>query len=401
MCGEDGSLLGTTRDSLEQRIERAVTKGVEVIVVGAGLAGISVANRLVSKVRSLLLLELGGEIGENWLFKREDFLLQKEWRQFLKSPFFFQNHAQVIGVDGKKQLLFMEKGGKTYAFSYRHLVIASGASFPVSEIFVNVEPGRVLSLPTAKALLQEVGSLLGERILWLGSWKRGLSLLETLHHMGYEVLGVLETSPYWQGGRDSLYLLKEIPFFRCCRLLEVESGKKKGVCVSFLDSFGEHRLEADVIVVAEAPKPSIYWLLDRGLQLQFNQGYISVSSCGKTEEVCVYALGDVVSLHWEPEEVVEMAEKIALHWGEPCVFVPLEKGKGISRLCPTKLCKGVEHPVFWVFPERVVEEGFVEVEGEGKVLFRKKISWLTPWEGVKIELPKVYPYQKLRVLLWE
>jgi putative flavoprotein involved in K+ transport len=222
-----------------------VDERVEVVVIGAGQAGLAASRRLTEQGREHLVLERAGQVGGRWRTERWDSLTLVSPNWSLRLPGFDYAGDDPDGYLGKDGVVrYLED----YAASFRppvrydtevdsvaghpsgrgFLVTTAAGRISADNVIVATGPYHLPTLPPAAAALpadvrqlhaahyRNPEQLPPGAVLVVGTGQSGAQIAEELYRAGREVhlsVGGSGRAPRRYRGRDIIWWLLQVGFF--------------------------------------------------------------------------------------------------------------------------------------------------------------------------------------------
>ncbi|TAM74320.1 NAD(P)/FAD-dependent oxidoreductase [bacterium] len=272
----------------------------EVVVIGAGPAGIAAAERAAAYGRSVIVLDDNPEVGgQIWRGERER-LTRGDVRWILG--------ARVVDVVGERALLVEGTGGGAERVVFEHLVLATGAR----ERFLPF-PGWTLPGVTGAGGLQAMvkGGLPieGKRVVIAGSGPLLLAVAAYLRGRGARIAYIAEQAPWRRLAGFSLHLLCSVEKLRQALALRVAlAGVPYAASTWPLAAEGEGNLERAVLRTSRGTVrigcdylacgfglvPNLE--LARLLNCDVRDGFVAVDEHQRTSCAGIFAAGEVTGI---------------------------------------------------------------------------------------------------------
>lgn len=271
----------------------------EVVVVGAGPAGIAAAERAAAYGRSVIVLDDNPEVGGQ--------IWRGERARGTRSDVTWMCSASVVDEAGERALL-VERAGGAERVAYEHLVLATGAR----ERFLPF-PGWTLPGVTGAGGLQAMvkGGLPidGKRVVVAGSGPLLLAVAAYLRGRGARIAYVAEQASWRHLAGFALHLARNVAKLRQALALRSALEGVPYVARTWpLAAEGEGRLER---VVLRTPRGAVridcdYLACGFGLvpnlELAYllgceaREGFIAVDEHQRTSRAGVFAAGEVTGI---------------------------------------------------------------------------------------------------------
>jgi NADPH-dependent 2,4-dienoyl-CoA reductase/sulfur reductase-like enzyme len=181
----------------------------EIVIIGAGPAGISAAERLVANGLKPILIDEGARAGGQGYRRPADDLaldmiklMGSEAGRYtalhacfaaLRDRIDYRPQTLVWAIDGKR--LHLLRDGRAETLDYDKLLIASGAMDRIAPLPGWTLPG-VFTLGGAQVALKDQGCLIGSRVAFLGSSPLLTLAAKQYRVMGAEIAVIADTTPF-------------------------------------------------------------------------------------------------------------------------------------------------------------------------------------------------------------
>jgi sarcosine oxidase subunit alpha len=254
--------LGKLPHEPDHRRRRRLNLHPDVLVIGAGMAGLAAAAEASKAGASVVLLEQGREAGGHLLGEATSALRSGLAREALGSGARFLAGTAAFGVFGGG-LIAAAGPDALYRIRARHVIFATGAIEGSAVFPGNDLPGVMLS-SGAHLLIHRYGVLPGRRAVVLTGDNVGYSTAWALRDAGAEVTVVdLRSEGGWPEG---------FPVFAGSTILSAHGRRRvSAVSVGSPGASSGRKVSCDLVVNACVQTPSTNLLAQAGTRLVFDE----------------------------------------------------------------------------------------------------------------------------------
>lgn len=382
---------------------------VDVMVIGAGAAGMAAALKAKEKGAEVLLVERDERTGGILNQCIHNGFGLHYFRQELTGPEYaerFQEKMEKMGiraltnayvkrVEDRRVILVTEQGIEEVEVGV--LVYATGArERPFGSLMIPGDrPSGIFTAGVAQRLINIENRLPGKRALILGSGDIGLIMARRLTLEGMEVVGVVERLPY-AGGllRNVIQCLEDynIPLYLSSTVVEVRGRERleKVVVAKVDEQFrpipGTERVfKVDTLVLSVGLIPQVELIENLVVKNPTSKG-VGVSNIGQTSRDWIFSAGnctvifDLVDyVSYEGETAGRYAAKFVR--GEiPREKIPVKAGKNVMVIHPIWYTPA-ESLTLYLRVKKPIEKGRLVV---GR--FEKEFEDLIPSEMLRVKI---------------
>ena len=274
--------LGTVPHEPDHRRRRRINLHPDVLVIGAGAAGLAAAAEAAKAGATVVLLEQGREAGGHLLGDANVTLRSGLARQMIESGVRFLPNTAAFGVFGGR-LVAAAGPDALYRIRAKHLIFATGAVEQSAVFPGNDLPGVMLS-SGVELLLHRYRVLPGTRAVVLTAENAGYSSAWALKDAGAEVTVVdLRSEGGWPEG---------FPVVPGSTILSAQGRRRvTSVTVGSPGSTSGQKVACDLVAIASVQMPSTNLLAQAGAKVAFDdamQVFLPVEMPERT-----YAVGAV------------------------------------------------------------------------------------------------------------
>ena len=274
--------LGTVPHEPDHRRRRRINLHPDVLVIGAGAAGLAAAAEAAKAGATVVLLEQGREAGGHLLGDANVTLRSGLARQMTESGVRFLPNTAAFGVFGGR-LVAAAGPDALYRIRAKHLIFATGAVEQSAVFPGNDLPGVMLS-SGVELLLHRYRVLPGTRAVVLTAENAGYSSAWALKDAGAEVTVVdLRSEGGWPEG---------FPVVPGATILSAQGRRRvTSVTVGSPASTSGQKVACDLVAIASVQMPSTNLLAQAGAKVAFDdamQVFLPVEMPERT-----YAVGAV------------------------------------------------------------------------------------------------------------
>jgi sarcosine oxidase subunit alpha len=271
--------LGTVPHEPDHRRRRRINLHPDVLVIGAGAAGLAAAAEAAKAGATVVLLEQGREAGGHLLGDASVGMRSGLARQALESGVRFLADTAAFGVFGG-MLVAAAGPDALYRIRAKHLIFATGAVEQSAVFPGNDLPGVMVS-SGVQLLLHRYGVLPGRRAVVLTADNAGYSTAWALKEAGAEVTVVdLRSEGGWPEG---------FPVVPGSTIVSAHGRRRvTGVTVGPAGSTSGQRVSCDLVAIACMQAPSTNLLAQAGARLAFDdtmQTFLPVEMPERTHAV--------------------------------------------------------------------------------------------------------------------
>ncbi len=339
--------LGTVPHEPDHRRRRRINLHPDVLVIGAGAAGLAAATAAADAGATVVQLEQGREAGGHLLGDPNASLRSRLAREALESGVRLLPNTAAFGVFGG-MLVAAAGPDALYRIRAKHLIFATGAVEQSAVFPGNDLPGVMLS-SGVELLLHRFGVLPGRRAVVLTADNAGYSTAWALRDAGAEVTVVdLRSEGGWPEG---------FPVVPGSTIVAAHGRRRvTGITAGPPGASSGHRIRCDLVVIASVQMPSTNLLAQAGARLAFNdtrQAFLPVDMPDRMHAVgavagtgtpeAAIAQGKLAGLesaaalghHVDQAEVTELRAEAGAA-GDPVVLPPeasAASGKQFACLC--------------------------------------------------------------------
>ena len=254
--------LGKVPHEPDHRRRRRINLHPDVLVIGAGAAGLAASAEAAKAGASVVLLEQGREAGGHLLGEASSTLRSGLAREALGSGARFLAETAAFGVFGGG-LIAAAGPDALYRIRARHVIFATGAVEGSAVFPGNDLPGVMLS-SGVHLLLHRYGVLPGRRAVVLTSDNVGYTTAWALKDAGAEVTVVdLRSDGGWPEG---------FPVFAGSTILSAHGRRRvSAVSVGTPGATSGQKVSCDLVVNACVQTPSTNLLAQAGARLVFDE----------------------------------------------------------------------------------------------------------------------------------
>ena len=254
--------LGKVPHEPDHRRRRRINLHPDVLVIGAGAAGLAATAEAAKAGASVVLLEQGREAGGHLLGEASSTLRSGLAREALGSGARFLSETAAFGVFGGG-LIAAAGPDALYRIRAGHVIFATGAVEGSAVFPGNDLPGVMLS-SAAHLLLHRYGVLPGRRAVVLTGDNVGYTTAWALKDAGAEVTVVdLRRDGGWPEG---------FPVFAGATILSAHGRRRvSAVSVGTVGAASGQRVSCDLVVNACVQTPSTNLLAQAGARLAFDE----------------------------------------------------------------------------------------------------------------------------------
>ena len=271
--------LGTVPREPDHRRRRKIDLHPDVVVIGAGVAGLAAAAEAAGAGATVVLLEQGHEAGGHLPGEPDAGLRSGLWRRVLDSGVRFLPNTAAFGVFAG---MLVAAAGPDDLFRIRakHVIFATGAVEQSAVFPGNDLPGVMVS-SAAHLLVHRYGVLPGRRAVVLAGDNIAYSTAWALRDAGAEVTVVdLRSEGGWPEG---------FPVIAGSTIVAAHGRRRvAGVTVGPPGSTSGQKVRCDLVVIAAAEVPSTNLLAQAGARLVFDdarQAFLPVQMPDRTHAV--------------------------------------------------------------------------------------------------------------------
>ena len=409
---------------------------IDIAIIGGGCAGLSAAlSAKQAGARSVVVLERAPELGgvlrqcihNGFGIHRfgEDLTGTQYARRLVErineTDVQCLTNTIVLDLSPDHVLTAMNEAGIT-EYSAKAVILATGCrERPRGALAIpGTRPAGVVSAGTAQKYLNLEGSLVGKRIVILGSGDIGLIMARQFVLEGAHVIAVVERLPYSSGlMRNIVQCLDDfdIPIYYRSTVTRIVGGSRvEGVYLAEVDACNcpipatERFIECDTLLLSVGLIPENELASQAGLTLlpttggpavddTFQTGLAGIFCCGNA--LHVHDLVDFVSIESEiaGRMAAEYADAVTHPAGET---VRVQDGPGVRGVVPQIIRKNAEEAqvTLQFRPDTRYGACYIEVfEGERKIA-RAKRAVLTPGEMVEIKVPRAEIHADITVTVY-
>jgi sarcosine oxidase subunit alpha len=254
--------LGHVPHEPDHRRRRRINLHPDVLVIGAGAAGLAAAAKAATAGLSVVLLEQGREAGGHLLGDVSGVMRSGLARRALESGVRFLSDTAAFGVFGGR-LVAAAGPDAIYRIRAKHVIFATGAVEQAAVFPGNDLPGVMVS-SGVQLLLHRYGVLPGRRAVVLTADRAGYSTAWALKEAGAEVTVVdLRTEGGWPEG------FSVIPG----STIVSAHGRRRvsAVAVGRPGSASGQKVSCDLVAIACVQAPSTNLLAQAGARLSFDE----------------------------------------------------------------------------------------------------------------------------------
>jgi sarcosine oxidase subunit alpha len=254
--------LGKVPHEPDHRRRRRINLHPDVLVIGAGAAGLAAAAEAAKAGATVVLLEQGREAGGHLLGDSSGAMRSGLTRQALESGVRFLAETAAFGVFGG-MLVAAAGPDALYRIRPKHVIFATGAVEQSAVFPGNDLPGVMVS-SGAELLLHRYGVLPGRRAVVLAADNTGYSTAWALRDAGAEVTVVdLRSEGGWPQG---------FPVVPGSTIVSAHGRRHvNAVTVGPPGSTSGQRVPCDLVVIACVQVPSTNLLAQAGARLVFDE----------------------------------------------------------------------------------------------------------------------------------
>ncbi|MGH2640649.1 MAG: 2Fe-2S iron-sulfur cluster-binding protein [Actinomycetota bacterium] len=254
--------LGEVPHEPDHRRRRRINLHPDVLVIGAGAAGLAATAEAAKAGASVVLLEQGREVGGHLLGEASSTLRSGLAREALGSGARFLAETAAFGVFGGG-LIAAAGPDALYRIRAGHVIFATGAVEGSAVFPGNDLPGVMLS-SGVHLLLHRYGVLPGRRVVVLTGDNVGYATAWALKDAGAEVTVVdLRSDGGWPEG---------FPVFAGSTILSAHGRRRvSGVTVGTPGATSGQKVSCDLVVNACVQTPSTNLLAQAGARLAFDE----------------------------------------------------------------------------------------------------------------------------------
>ena len=255
--------LGTVPHEPDHRRRRRINLHPDVLVIGAGAAGLAAAAEAAKAGATVVLLEQGREAGGHLLGDANVTMRSGLARQMIESGVRFLPDTAAFGVFGGR-LVAAAGPDALYRIRAKHLIFATGAVEQSAVFPGNDLPGVMLS-SGVELLLHRYRVLPGTRAVVLTAENAGYSSAWALKDAGAEVTVVdLRSEGGWPEG---------FPVVPGSTILSAQGRRRvTSVTVGPPGSTSGQKVACDLVAIASVQMPSTNLLAQAGARVAFDDG---------------------------------------------------------------------------------------------------------------------------------
>ena len=401
----------------------------QIVIIGGGPAGLAAAVAAFDNgARDILILEreerLGGIlmqcIHNGFGLKRfGESLAGPEYANRFKKMVSDRNietltRTTVLSVSKDKSVTAINSGYGVFTVKAEAIIFAAGCR-ERSRGALNIpgtRPAGIYSAGTAQKYVNELGLLVGKRVVILGSGDIGLIMARRMTLEGAKVLAVCEIMPYSTGlKRNMVQCLDDfsIPLYLSHTITEIDGDERvTGVTVSKVDEKRlpikgtEMHFDCDTVLFSVGLIPENELLKDAGFTLSPATKGAEVYQTRETGVRGIFACGNALHVHDLVDFVSEEAE-IAGRYASEYVLsgykdretVYVKAGDNVSYALPQMIDKSVSGDVKIFFrvrkPMGLCEIKVTSENGERLASAKKRAA--APGEMQSITLPEKTVYE--------
>jgi sarcosine oxidase subunit alpha len=253
--------LGTVPDDPDHRRRSRIDLHPDVVVIGAGVAGLAAAAEAAEAGATVVLLEQGGEAGGHLPGETDNGLRSGLVRRVLDSRVRFLPNTAAFGVFAG-MLVAAAGPDALYRIRAKHVIFATGAVEQSAVFPGNDLPGVMVS-SAVHLLVHRYGVLPGRRAVVLAGDNVAYSTAWALRDAGAEVTVVdLRSEGGWPEG---------FPVIAGSTIIAAHGRRMvTGVTVGPPGSTSGQKVRCDLVVIAAAEMPSTNLLAQAGARLVFD-----------------------------------------------------------------------------------------------------------------------------------
>ncbi|MBQ3106728.1 MAG: FAD-dependent oxidoreductase, partial [Eggerthellaceae bacterium] len=423
--------LARSKDSFGDDVCKPKHLQYDVVVVGAGAAGMAAAKKASEKGASVLLLDRGERAGGILLQCIHSGFGLHRFKEELTGPEYASREAQAFGGNGPELvprstvLSITPRSEEKPTFSIKvasesgmhcleakAVVLATGSrerglgtlNLPGSR------PSGVYSAGSAQALINLHGCLPGTKAVVLGSGDIGLIMARRMTLEGMSVEGVYEIADRPSGLRRNIVQCLDdfgIPLHLSKTVTKLEGESRlEAVWISKVDpdtwqpiQGTEERIACDTLVLSIGLEPETELAKQLGVKLNRLTNGADVNQTMSTNIPGIFTCGNALHIHdladyasSEGDVAGENAARFALDHTEETDNLPVIAGEGVRYAVPQSIQKGilrtstVSFRVNKTMKRPLMEIVGVRKDGKRDMLAKTKCAVAVPAEMIRMTL---------------
>ena len=394
-------------------------KEYDVLVIGGGPAGLAAAIAADKEGAQTVLIEreerLGGILKQCihdgfGLVRFGEMLTGPEYaerfiEEFMERRIDCRIQAFVTRIQKEDQGFTVSIADRTgmKRIRTRTVVLATGCRERTArQVFIHgTRPAGIFTAGTAQHFVNLLGEMVTKRCVILGSGDIGLIMARRLTLEGARVLGVYEVKPEPSGLTSNIRQCLEdyqIPLFLSHTVTRVFGQERlEAVEVARVDddrkpiAGTEERISCDALILSVGLIPENEIAQQLGIPLDRASGGPLCDNSLMTDVEGVFTCGNAMNVNDLVDYVSESGERAgknaARYTRKNRTYVELKVDSSLLCLVPQRVEEASEEPVVLYFRSSTgMDSAVLEIQEEGRVLFRKKYADLKPPEMERLSL---------------
>lgn len=390
----------------------------DVVIVGGGPAGLAAAVKLHQLgVRDILVVEREKQPGGILRQCIHDGFGLTRFGETLSGPEYaqrFLSQAQQLGIEIVPDTTVLQVSGDRLVttasrdglaqYKAGAVVLAMGCRERTRGALAipGERPTGVFTAGVAQAYMNLYNTMVGKRVVILGSGDIGLIMARRMTLEGAQVLGVYEIQPYANGlPRNIEQCLNDyhIPLHLSHTVTEIHGNARlTGVTVSAVDERcrpipgTEECIDCDTLILSVGLLPENELSLDAGVLLDPRTRGAVVDQYLQTSVPGIFAAGNVLHVHdvvdfvsLEAEHLAEGVARYLAEGGLPRCESCVRAGAGVGHVLPHTV-SGAEDVTLSLRVRTPMKNCVLEVRQDGRTVKKMKMRKALPAEMIQVPL---------------
>lgn len=397
-----------------------VMENIDVVIVGGGPAGLAAAVKLYQLgIKDILIIEREKQMGGILRQCIHDGFGLTRFQETISGPEYAQRfidqvkeleipyvtETTVLDISDTKVVTAVSGTGMRIIQAKAVILTMGCRERTRGALGIPGErPAGVFTAGVAQAYMNLYNTMVGKKVVILGSGDIGMIMARRMTLEGAEVLAVFEIQPYASGlSRNIQQCLEDygIPLYLSHTVTEIHGDSRlKGVTVSAVDEHfkavpgSEQYYECDTLILSVGLIPENELSLDAGVELDKRTRGAWVDEHFQTNVEGIFAAGNVLHVHDLVDFVSMEAEKLAdsaadyINNGKllECEIKVMTDTK-INHTVPQRISGAVDVQ-FSMRVNRPLSDVVIRFRQNGRVIASRKVKKALPAEMIQVLVKK-------------